>query len=348
MLSSWVRDYSDPETYQSAFIGARVEILPTRGGPFAARAMRTELNRLWVARAQESAPRIKHSAQSPERAFFTFLTQPGPELVTNGIAMPLSGLLRHSRAHAYHERSTGPTFWGVMSLPVEDMVSVGAAIAGRDLRPPRDTLQVIAPSAAIARLRDLHASVGALAETAPETLARREVQRGLEQSLVAALVACESDGESREERWAQRCHETVMRRFRRVLDENPDRALYLPELCAAINVPDRTLRLCCQEHLGMGPKQYLMLRRIHLARRALRAADPRVTTVTEIATRYGFWHFGRFAGVYRSLFGEAPSATLGHPPAWAGRNSCAHRRTVNTSRESVIGVHRAGGSLPRA
>ncbi|MBV8576071.1 MAG: helix-turn-helix domain-containing protein, partial [Acetobacteraceae bacterium] len=49
-------------------------------------------------------------------------------------------------------------------------------------------------------------------------------------------------------------------------------------------------------------------------RRALRAAGP-TATVTEIATRHGFWHFGRFAGVYRSAFGEAPSATLGHPPA---------------------------------
>jgi transcriptional regulator GlxA family with amidase domain len=202
-----------------------------------------------------------------------------------------------------------------MSLPVEDMASAGAAIAGRDLTPPRDPLRVIPRAAAMARLQDLHAAVGALAETAPETLARPEVARGLEQSLVAALVECANDGEPREERWAQRCHETVMRRFRRVIDEHPDQALYLPELCAAINVPERTLRLCCQEHLGMGPKQYLVLRRVHLARRALRAASPTVTSVTEIATRYGFWHFGRFAGLYRSLFDEAPSATLGHPPA---------------------------------
>jgi AraC family transcriptional regulator, ethanolamine operon transcriptional activator len=51
-----------------------------------------------------------------------------------------------------------------------------------------------------------------------------------------------------------------------------------------------------------------------LARRALRKGLPDTTTVTEIATRYGFWHFGRFAGESQSLFGEAPSSTL-HRPA---------------------------------
>ena len=67
--------------------------------------------------------------------------------------------------------------------------------------------------------------------------------------------------------------------------------------------------------LGMGAMQYLRRRRLELAHRALRAANPHEDTVAEIAMRYGFWELGRFAGTYRARFGEPPSATLRRPRA---------------------------------
>ncbi len=129
------------------------------------------------------------------------------------------------------------------------------------------------------------------------------------------MVGCLGKGEVGEDSVAKRQRELIMRRFRRTVEENPDQPLYIPELCKSIGVADRTLRVCCQEQLGMSPKRYLLLRRMHLARRALRDNAPTATTVTEIATLYGFWQFGRFAGEYKSLFGELPSATLGHRSA---------------------------------
>ena len=64
----------------------------------------------------------------------------------------------------------------------------------------------------------------------------------------------------------------------------------------------------------MSPTRYLWLRRMHLARRALRMADPTAATVTGVATSYGFWELGRFSVAYRSLFGESPSVALHRPP----------------------------------
>jgi AraC-like DNA-binding protein len=105
-----------------------------------------------------------------------------------------------------------------------------------------------------------------------------------------------------------------MRRLEHVLEANSDEPLYMAELCTAVGTSYPTLRASCQEHLGMSPKRYLWLRRMHLARQALRRADPEETTVTEIATNYGFWELGRFSVAYRSLFGESPSTALRRPP----------------------------------
>jgi AraC-like DNA-binding protein len=219
----------------------------------------------------------------------------------------------HNLDQNHFQRTSGVASSGFMSLPVEELVSSGATMIGCDLTPPKDPLIIRPPSPALAKLRRLHAAAGHLAEQAPEVIANPDAAFGLEQALMEAMVGCFGNNEAPEDSVAQRQHELIMRRFRRVVEENPDQPLYIPELCKAIGVSERTLRVCCQEQLGVGPKRYLLFRRLHLARRALRKGLPGTTTVTEIATRYGFWHFGRFAGEYQSLFGEPPSSTLYRP-----------------------------------
>ncbi len=132
----------------------------------------------------------------------------------------------------------------------------------------------------------------------------------MEQALVEAMVACVAVTGTPTPRRARHNHAKIMRRFENVLENNIGRALYITELCAQAGVSHSVLGTCCREHLGMSPKRYLLLRRMNLVRSALKRADPAETTVTDIATNYGFWELGRFAVVYRSLFGEAPSSTL--------------------------------------
>jgi transcriptional regulator GlxA family with amidase domain len=144
--------------------------------------------------------------------------------------------------------------------------------------------------------------------------AHPEVSRALEQALVHAMIICLATPMPTEvgRRW--RHHSAIIGRFEELLAASNDRPMHLPEICAAVGASERTLRACCEEHLGMGPIRYLWLRRMHLARRALMLGDPAKTTVTQTATEYGFWELGRFAVSYRQLFGEPPSATLQRPP----------------------------------
>src|SRR5262249_39033642 len=139
---------------------------------------------------------------------------------------------------------------------------------------------------------------------------RPEVARALEQELIHVMITSLSEGACVEMSPGARRHSAVIDRLEDVFAANADRALYLVELCAATGVSERTLRACCQEHLGMGPVHYLWMRRMHLARRALMRADPMTATVTEVATDLGFWELGRFAVEYREMSGESPSASL--------------------------------------
>src|SRR6516165_2591570 len=314
MPSSVVRTFSDADDYAAAIRQGTVEVTVTGRGNFAAKLTKIDLHRLWMQRFSENLARIYHVDGWGGRAIIVFRTQAGPSLLFNGRELQPSDIVRFSKGQSYYQRSSGSACFAGMSLPLEDMGSVGRTMAGRDLTPPRDTLICTPPPGAVARLQRLHAAAAHLAEAAPEIIANPDAAYGLEQALIEAMVGCLGNNEAREDSVAQRQHELIMRRFRRVLEENPDQPLYIPELCKAIGVSERTLRICCQEQLGVGPKRYLLFRRLHLARRALRKGLPDTTTVTHIATRYGFWHFGRFAGEYQSLFGEPPSSTL-HRPA---------------------------------
>jgi AraC-like DNA-binding protein len=201
-----------------------------------------------------------------------------------------------------------------MSLKPEDLAAASEAIIGRPLTPPSFPRWTSPPASVVSRLLQLHEAAGHLARTAPDILAKPEVARAIEEALVEAMVLCMTEGHSDNVRNVHRHRARVMRRLEEVLTSTPDRPLYMPQLCATVGASYTMLRDCCQDYLGMSPKRYLWLRRMHLVRQIFRIADPEKTTVTEIATDYGFWELGRFAVAYRSLFGEAPSVALRRPP----------------------------------
>jgi AraC-like DNA-binding protein len=313
MPSSSVHTFTDPDDYAASVRATTAHLTIVERGCFAAKLIRIDLHDLSMGRFSESLPRVAHAEVLTGRANISFRTQPGPSLVTSGLELHQADILHRGAVHDYFQQSTGSANFGSVSLPVEELVSVGAEVAGCDLTPPRDALAVRPPPGAMARLQHLHAAAGTLAENAPAVIANPAASHGFEQALIEALMECLGAGDVNEDRSALRQHASIMRRFYREIEEHLDQSLYVPELCTAIGVSERTLRVCCQEYLGVSPKRYLILRRMHLVRRALRESSPTATTVTEIATRYGFWQFGRFAGEYRSIFGELPSTMLARP-----------------------------------
>ena len=264
MATSSVLTLTEPDQIEAAHAAARAEVVPTARERLSWHVTRVELDNLWLVRVQESGPRIRYVELDPERTFLSFLARPGTDVFVRGVSQSPYSLIRNAQGQAFFERTGGPLDWVSLSIPTSEFVAAGSALAGRDLSAPRDPQVVMPAQGNMANLLGAQNAISNLAENSPHRLADVEVARALKQSLIGATIACLSDSDACDEKWAQQTHDTIMRRFRRVLEEHPNRPIYLPEICAAIGVPERTLRLCCQEQLRMSPKQYLMRRRVHL------------------------------------------------------------------------------------
>jgi len=315
MPSSVVRTFIDPDAYFAGIRNLHIEGLVMQPGQFRAKSTHIDLHRLFIYRADEGLPRIMKVTPSGRRAGIVFATAPGQSAMQiNGIEIEDDQISRTGLDWDWYVRSSANCEWGSMSLAPEDLAAASEAIIGRELVPATFAYSLAPLAPHLSRLRRLHEAADHLANTAPDILSNPEVARALEQALVEAMVFCLADSGSENARNVHRHRARVMRRLEDALMANPEKPLYMAELAAQVGASYWTLRNYCLEYLGMSPKRYLWLRRMHLARRALRRADSERTTVTEVAADYGFWEFGRFSVAYRSLFGELPSAALRRPP----------------------------------
>jgi AraC-like DNA-binding protein len=322
---SKVLTFTDPFPYQAAIRAADIELYPTARGEFRAELTQINLNQLWMQRFNENLPLIYASKLRPGRRAIGFPTDRQPGKQHCGVEVSPRDIVVVSKHDAMHHRTRGNNRYATMSLATDDLDTACKAVIGYEfsgfqlkhiVRPAPDLMS---------RLVKLHEVVGQIARTTPDLLELSEVARSLEQNLIHVMVRCLADGEDCGMTAGGRRHDAIVARFEEFLEAHPDMPLYLTEICAAIAVSERTLRVACEEHLGMGPIRYLSLRRMHLVRRALLRADPAQATVTQLATDHGFWELGRFAGAYKSLFGESPSESLRRPaehrPAFLNRPS---------------------------
>ena len=306
--------FSDALSFQAAISTADLQLLPTARGRFRAELTKVCMDQLWMQRFYQNLPLVNAGAMKPGRRVFTFFTSAEPQAMRHCGMDVLSGDIIVNNFDEIHQKTDAEFRLGSMSLTTRALDAACKAITGREFS-GSPLKHLVRPNAALmSRLLKLHEMVGQIATTIPEVLEVPEAARSLEQQLIHLLVRCLTDGASVRMTSGGRRYDMIVAKFEEYLEANPNLPLYLPEICAAIGAAERTLRMACQEHLGMGPIRYLALRRMNLVRRALLRAGSSTTTVTRIATDHGFWELGRFSVNYHAMFGETPSATLHRPP----------------------------------
>jgi AraC-like DNA-binding protein len=310
MAKNGTATFASPDDYRAAIGAANVNLIVTRGGDFFGRLTWLSLRHIHVLRGCEHLPRIAFIELPAHQAFISFPTSDASSFSYGSVGLQFGDFVFHSLGERIHQRSDGPGQWGLISLPLEQLAACAKALIGVAITAPSEG-RVLRPSPGDAkRLLRFHAKACRLAESRQGLISNPEVGRALEQELLHALVHCLMADDACNSRRRRQRHADIMVRFEAALIERGDLQLNVPSLCTTIGVPERTLRECCKEFLGMSPTRYQLLRRLNLARSALRRADPETKSVAEIARNLHFMELGRFAVAYRAVFGEMPSATL--------------------------------------
>jgi AraC-like DNA-binding protein len=89
-----------------------------------------------------------------------------------------------------------------------------------------------------------------------------------------------------------------------------EETITIQSITEQFKISDKTLETSFKSLFGITPKRFKYLLRLNHAHKDLQFADAQMTNVSDIASKWGFSNFGRFAKDYKALFGPLPSETL--------------------------------------
>jgi AraC-like DNA-binding protein len=320
--------FSEADEFGSALLEeGYLGLLLTGPGAFRARLTQVALHRIRLSAAEEYLPRIAFVAVPHDMILVSLANRSGPSPIWGGTETRAGDMIILGPGQRVHTRTGGPCRWTAIRMPEGDFVRYGQALSGTGFDVPPAARWRPSP-AALRELRELHQTAVRMAEARSRALADVEAVHGLEQQLIHALIECLSAGPNDMETLAAGRHREILARLEDLLQAK--RFWRVTEICAALGVSERTLRICCEEQLGMGPTEYVRRGRMQLVYRALGNGNPGAVSISAVARRYGFRGLGRFAANYRALFGELPSATLRR-----GSGQTMSRRTLNRAPKRI-------------
>lgn len=135
------------------------------------------------------------------------------------------------------------------------------------------------------------------------------VRQQIEQMIVCCLLESQPHSHERHLPGAAGIAPRHVRRAEDFIEAHAHEPIGIDDISRVAGVSVRTLHKGFRDFRDTSPMEFLRSVRMERAHRDLLEAGPGIC-VTEIATRWGFFQFGRFAGRYRDRYGEPPSATL--------------------------------------
>ncbi len=104
--------------------------------------------------------------------------------------------------------------------------------------------------------------------------------------------------------------EKIALEIREKVFKHMDGNVSVSSLANEYDVSEQTLQNSFKSLFGYTPNKFLRLLKLNLVHQELCTCNPKQTTVSKIAFKWGFVQMGQFGIYYKELFGENPSQTL--------------------------------------
>lgn len=318
---------TDPADWDGSLFGSQLELVQLSGGPFSSRQAVLDLGEVKILRLSVNQPIKIRSRPRTQRYVGTFFDHDRVGHFA-GAAINAWQLLILPPVLDFDACTSDLGFRCTCVFADPDLLrGYFQALVGEALVEPDGVTVTRQEPGVTKRLR----TWAARAWSRRLSLLSESQQRGVEGAVVDEALTLLVDG-LRSAVTTQRAVAPKVQRARdvvrvaedfvRMQQEQPVRMI---DLCRATGASERSLQYAFRSTLGISPMSYLKKLRLHEVRRELKQCDPRETTVSAIACRFGFWHFGDFSQSYKTLFDELPSETLkgreppALPPRWPSR-----------------------------
>lgn len=292
------------DDYERSVRGIQIEAVRTGRG-LGPNIVRTTHGDDFVATSvQTQFPMVGRTTISDELVIPVAITSAPPGSNWCGIDLEPGNVLIYGPGAEHTAINPAGIGFSFAAVPHNELASAANDL-GLPYRPPsRGQVHALAPSPAVEALASCLSSLmdAAMAGVTPQQNGSRILHR-----LAAALS---------EDRRSWRVGARKRIDSRHVANtciryaEAVERIPTIRELCLVAHVSERRLRTAFNDVYGMPPARFFRIWGLDAAHRRLRAADGGEATVTDVALDIGFGHLGKFAGRYKRLYGESPSATL--------------------------------------
>jgi AraC-like DNA-binding protein len=303
----------DPEDLVEVIRDGRFYHRLLHGGNFAVRHRRLLFGNSSLD-CGDYAPAFAVSGQfSPDQLCIGFTPRVPEPGWCNGFVVNQGEVLCFTEGTELQFRNAPDTSWQVLLIDRLQLQQVAVILLGRPADIPDIGTVKIRAHEAVGRLTSVVGAVLSYLENqGPGSLAGAAVP-GLTEELVNAFVRSITSEEklshnSRESFAGHRY--AALRRAEQFLRETMDGPFSSRGLCSAARMSERSVEMLFKDAYGMAPRTWSRIARLNAARQDLIKGDIDEVRVSNVAVRWGFYHFGRFSAYYRHLFGESPSATV--------------------------------------